>query len=294
MSGKDFQSSYEHAKFYRGNGLATFPCHDAREVNGRFLCGCGRPDCGSPGKHPVAKLAPNGLKDASKLADKVCYNFCDRTHNVAIATGQVSGIVVVDVDPRHGGNESLAALETEYGSLPKTWRSETGGGGQHIFFKHPGENLPNSASKLGPGLDVRGDGGYVIAPPSRHISGNFYRWPKQYRPSQTQLAPIPPWLLEKIMPRGKTTPTADRSELQSLLQDGVGEGERNDAMARLSGLLLGKGVDPHICLDLLLAFNDARCSPPLDDEEVTRTVASILKSEQSSRRKNKLRGRRHD
>ncbi len=97
--------------------------------------------------------------------------------NVAIATGAKAGLVVLDVDPRHGGDESLAALEAKYGKLPSTVECLTGGGGRHLYFKYPGGTIKNATALGGwPGLDVKGDGGYVIAPPSIHPSGERYRW----------------------------------------------------------------------------------------------------------------------
>jgi hypothetical protein len=96
--------------------------------------------------------------------------------NVAIATGMESGIFVLDIDPRHGGDKSLEMLENQYGSLPATLKSKTGNGGWHLFFRHPGTPIPNLISKIGSGLDIRGDGGYVVAPPSLHQSGAYYQW----------------------------------------------------------------------------------------------------------------------
>ena len=78
------------------------------------------------------------------------------------------GLLVLDVDPGSGGPESLAALERSYDPLPRTTRSRTGGGGVHVFFRYPAEKeVRNSAGWLGLGLDVRGEGGYVVVPPSR-------------------------------------------------------------------------------------------------------------------------------
>ncbi|MEI6502612.1 MAG: bifunctional DNA primase/polymerase [Armatimonadota bacterium] len=102
------------------------------------------------------------------------------TANIGIATGARSGIVVldVDIDPDKGidGEASLAALEAKYGPSPETRQVRTGRGGRHLYFKHPGHLVQTRAGSLGPGLDVRGDGGLVIAPPSVHSNGNRYTW----------------------------------------------------------------------------------------------------------------------
>ena len=86
--------------------------------------------------------------------------------NVGIRTGAECGLVVLDVDTPKGGAGTLAELERKHGKLPATARVLTGGGGEHIYFRHPGRELRNSAGRLGAGLDTRGDGGYVVAPPS--------------------------------------------------------------------------------------------------------------------------------
>jgi hypothetical protein len=95
--------------------------------------------------------------------------------NVAVVTGASSGVFVLDVDGADG-EVSLAILQDEHGPLPGTLESRTGGGGRHLFFKHDGTPVKNSTGKLGKGLDVRGDGGYVIVPPSVHETGSPYVW----------------------------------------------------------------------------------------------------------------------
>lgn len=114
--------------------------------------------------------------------------------NVAIVTGRRSGLVVVDVDPRHGGDASLAAFEREHAPLPATVESLTGGGGRHVYFRHPGGRAPNRVGLL-PGIDVRGDGGCVVAPPSIHPSGVAYAWRAGRAPGAVPLAALPEaWL----------------------------------------------------------------------------------------------------
>lgn len=96
-----------------------------------------------------------------------------RSTNVGIRTGAVSGLVVLDVDVP-AGFASLAELEEAHGALPIGPRVRTPRGGLHLYFAHPGGRIPNSAGKLGRGLDVRGDGGYVVAPPSVLSGGGSY------------------------------------------------------------------------------------------------------------------------
>jgi hypothetical protein len=114
-------------------------------------------------------LTPNGFKDATTDPARIrawWSRWPDA--NIAMPTGKRSGWVVVDVDPEHGGYDSLAALHEEGYELPLTATIKTGGGGVHHYLRCPaGEEIRNSAGKLGPGLDIRGEGGYVIVPPER-------------------------------------------------------------------------------------------------------------------------------
>lgn len=193
--------------------------------------------------------------------------------NLGVITGAVSNLVVLDVDARHGGEDSLAALLRAHGPIARTVEAETGGGGRHLYFAHPGGLVPNRAG-LAPGVDLRGDGGMVVAPPSLHASGRRYRWRRS--PEDTRLAPIPEWLLRIVRPGG---PRAGHplSHWRRLARDGVAEGARNSTIASLAGHLLWHGVDAQVALELLLAWNRARCRPPLEDEEVARVVESIAR-----------------
>ncbi len=176
---------------YAGKGWHVFPCHTPIVVQGESAtCSCGNAECTSIGKHP---RTPSGLKDASD-DEATIRSWWDRWPgaNIGIVTGEPSGIIVLDVDAGHEGFESLGELCDSYGQLPETLEVETGGGGLHMLFIHPGEKIKNSASRVGRGLDVRGDGGYIVAAPSLHKSGNRYRWK-----SDTDRNPCeaPEWLI---------------------------------------------------------------------------------------------------
>ena len=121
------------------------------------------------------------------------------TANIGLATGEESNLFVLDVDPAKGGDESLRSLEEKFGTLPHTIEVLTGGGGRHYYFTHPGLPIGNSASALGPGLDVRTDGGQVVAPPSVHpTTGRTYEWEAAHHPADVPLADVPPWLLQHL------------------------------------------------------------------------------------------------
>lgn len=173
-------------------GLPIFPCH-SRTDDG--LCTCGK-DCASPAKHPLTR---RGLLDASKHVT-VAAGWWDRWPwaNIGMPTGTPSGVVVLDCDPRHDGYATLAKL-IGAGTGLATLEVQTGGGGVHLWFRLPdGAEVTNSAKgiadQFGPGVDVRGTGGYVLIPPSLHISGQRYRW------ASGDLQPLPAWLVEVLNP----------------------------------------------------------------------------------------------
>jgi hypothetical protein len=247
-------------------GLPVFPAWSVRQLGARLVCACPKAgNCTSPGKHP---MVPRGVTEASADIEQVSYWWRNRPDaNIGLATG---ALVVIDIDPRHGGDRALAAIEAKYCKLPATWRVATGGGGQHIYFRAAPDHPPirNSAGHLGTGIDVRGQGGYVIAPPSRHISGRAYEWQR----GQAVPAMLPAWLLDLLDQPTRAKPA---TEWRAIVAEEIAKGRRNDTMARLAGHLLRRYVDPHVVLDLLLAWNTTRCRPPLDRADVVRTVDSI-------------------
>lgn len=208
---------------------------------------------------------------------------------VAIVCGMTSGLIVLDVDPRHGGDDSLEDLERTQAPLPHSIEAITGGGGRHIYFAHPGGTLFNRVG-LVQGIDLRGDGGIIIAPPSLHASGRRYEWEVAHHPDETALAPMPAWLL--ALARGISHagypghPGHPRSYWRQLVRDGVPEGARNNTIASFAGHLLWHGVDPEVITELLLCWNAARCRPPLAEDEVKRTIESIQRTQERHRTTN--------
>jgi len=134
-------------------------------------------------------LTEHGFKDATtSVAQIKDWNETFKQYNIGIKTGD--GLAVIDVDPKNGGTESWITL-TENNDLPDTVCSETGGGGRHYFFKG---DIKNSASKIAPGIDTRGEGGYIVAPPSIHNTGKSYAWLPGFSPDEMPLAPLPDFL----------------------------------------------------------------------------------------------------
>lgn len=162
--------------------------------------------CWAKTKRPCT---PHGFKDATidEPAIESCWQRWPDA-NVAVATGAASGIVVVDVDMRDGrdGLVTLADLEREHGAMPRTVQSRTGGGGCHLFFDHPGQPVRNGNDVLGVGIDVKGDGGYVLVPRSIHESGKLYEWLPAAGPGDLPLAMLPAWMLPLVL-----RPTEDES-----------------------------------------------------------------------------------
>lgn len=193
--------------------------------------------------------------------------------NIGIVTGEISNLVVLDIDSKHGGDASLARLERRFGPLPETIEVTTGGGGRHLYFTHPGGLIRNRTG-LAQGIDLRGDGGYIVAPPSIHPSGHPYAWAEGYSPEDVALAALPRWLLA---PTGGGRAKRSLADWRQLVREGVPEGQRNSTIASLAGHLLWHQVDPEVVLELLLAWNRMRCRPPLDDAEVAQVVANIVK-----------------
>jgi hypothetical protein len=149
----------------------------------------------------------------------------------------------------------------------------SGGGGRHLYFAHPGLHLRNRAG-LAQGIDLRGDGGFIVAPPSTHPSGNPYIWRAGHAPDEISLAPLPRWLYLNL---GGPRVGRSLADWRQLAREGVPEGERNTTIASFAGHLLWHGVDPDVALELLLAWNRMRCRPPLDDAEVAEVLQSITR-----------------
>lgn len=272
---------YEEAKAQGGAGTRKVPGRRGEATGGAMtaeLAAAAR-DYAARGwpVFPLAGKVPrtaHGLKDASTDADRLrSWWALWPDAGVGVRTGRESGVLVLDVDG-DVGSDSLHELEHAHGALPETVRVVTGGGGAHYYFTHPGGRYCNTAGAIGAGLDTRGDGGYVVAPPSPHPSGRRYEW--DIAPEDRELAPPPKWLTETTRPAAAPRPA---SEWRKLAAEGAAPGQRNNRTAQLAGHLLGRDVDPFVTLELCVAWDECRNKPPLGREEITRTVASIARKE---------------
>lgn len=174
-------------------------------------------------KRPVLHDWPNlASSDPQQIADW-WIQFPNR--NIGLATGSGSGFFVLDVDPKNGGRGTLTALEVENGPLPHTYSVRTGSGGWHYYFRMPDFDLGNSPGQLkGTGIDIRGNGGQVVAPPSLTTVGAY----KVLRGDP--VVPAPEWLLELVRPRtdlrivasgGQPVSEVDRPALQNYVDNAI-------------------------------------------------------------------------
>jgi predicted P-loop ATPase len=184
-------------------GWHVFPVH-CPKLGG---CSCGRPDCGAVGKHP---RTPKGCLDASTDQATIRAWWAKWPDaGVAIATGRASGLVVLDVDPRNGGDDTLGELIAKHGQLPETVSTITGSGGAHYLFRYPAGVERVKSRAVGRGLDCKADGGYVVAAPSLHASGRNYHWEVTSQPGDVEVAELPAWLLELVSDRQTSLPAAE-------------------------------------------------------------------------------------
>ena len=250
---------------YAARGLPVFPLHTPQaEGHG---CSCkGGPGCSSPGKHPRTK---NGFKDATTDKQQIedwWTKWADA--NIGIRTGRASGWLVLDVDKEKGGFESLQ--ESGLDSLPDTLTAETGSGGFHIIFEYPSADEIRNATGILPGVDIRGEGGYIVAAPSGHRSGEQYKWLEE-----TVAASVPDWLFALIDKSRKSDSSGKNA-------DPIKEGQRNDALFRHGCSLRAKGADPEQIHNQLLILNEKRCEPRLDGAEVQKIAQSSSRYEPGS------------
>jgi hypothetical protein len=202
--------SFEEAIAASRRKWPVFPVHSFEETK---RCTCkGQEQC-SPGKHPRIKdpfrKASTDLNQLFTWAEK--WPGC----NWGMPTDRQSGIIVIDVDAHHDGNNSLRAMEKQLGPLPKTVQSLTGNGGSHLFFKQPKQvNVKNSISAVGVGIDVRGDSGFIVLLGNVHRSGRRYVWEREHTPGRVEVAELPGAWLNRILGAAKEHVTEKDGDLQ--------------------------------------------------------------------------------
>lgn len=261
---------------------AVFPLHT---VNERGMCSCRKRDCENAGKHPRwdKELLPNGVKGASTDMEKIIQWWTKWPDaNIGVATGAASGFIVLDIDPPLG-EESIEEIERAHGPLPDTIEAITGSGGRHILFKQPSWYVKSSSGEIGKGLDVRGDGGYIVVAPSLHKSGQRYEWEIEHRPEETELAEIPEWLADKL--QEKVTRHSETAKAQTtgrvwrryLKGGAIEEGTRDNTLFAIGCSMRANGASYEDILATLVAVNAERCNPPMEYRQVLQKADQAAK-----------------
>lgn len=254
----------EWALLYAGMGHRVFPVKSP-DVPGQR----------SPGKEPYTS---NGFKAATTDRQQI-EAWWDKwpDANIGIATGSISGGLVVidlDIDEDKGinGYETLKEWQQENGELPDTWISITGRGGYHFLYRDGAAN--RSRAGLYEGIDIRGEGGYIVAPPSVHANGRRYEW--EQGPGDFEIAQADSRVINFLM-----GPAPEKQEQKQgfRMPEVIPEGERTSAMIRLTGSLRAKGLDDEAIRAAVTAENEKKCIPPLTDQELVKEVFPALKKD---------------
>lgn len=246
----DYPSMYSAAVEYIKMGLAVFPLEEH-------------------GKRPITR---NGCKDATLDAAKVKAWWQDHPNaNIGIATGKRSGgifVIDLDIDEDKGidGYHTLEDWQREHGAFPDSWISITGRGGYHLYFKTDQE-VRNRAGIID-GVDVRGEGGYIVAPPSIHSNGNRYEW--EYSPDDIEIAKANDTVLY-FLDTGNNHP-GERFVAPEIISDGT----RNETLFRFACMMQSKGASDQTVYAATMAENKSKCKPELSESEVKRIVNSAL------------------
>lgn len=220
------------------------------------------------GKIPATR---NGVKDASGEEYKADTWWGEHpTRGIALATGHTSGVWVLDIDGPDAADH-MNGLQDLHGKLPETPASRTRNG-WHLLFRMPETgDVRNSASKVAPGVDVRGTGGYIVLPPSSHPDGGNYRWIEHRDPDSCEIAKAPEWLLGVV----RQPATGENKGPAPPMPEKIGSGARNQTLTSLAGSLRRRGASVDAIHAALKTENTNRCDPPLPDDEVRRIAESV-------------------
>ncbi len=268
---RDREAVVEQVIQYAGRGWKVYPIQPPA-IDG--WCSCKkREDCRDAGKHPFHDLG--GMKSATR--DKQTLKTLFGSSEASIGLLCDKSFWVLDVD----GPEGIADLDrliSENEPLPKTPTAETGSGsGRHYYFAFDKRVKKNRSKIRGHSIDCKTTGGAVVAPPSRHSSGNCYRW--LVDPSEADLADAPEWLIDFVnlgeREIGSQTEFNFAGDLDLATAPGVGEGERNSQLCRLVGSHLARLGDTPELLQLAIAWGN-RCHPRMKESEVSKTVCNLV------------------
>lgn len=228
-------------------------------------CTCSRTDaCSSPGKHPFTPLVSSGVKDATddpEIIDQWWNEYS--MAGIGIATGKRSGIVAVDVDGDQGENSWGELIN---GTQINTPVSKTGNG-KHILFKAPDQEVKNRTG-IKQKIDVRGDGGYIVAPPTEHHSGQQYQW--HISPDEIDPQPLP-GAIKKLLKEPSNGDQNQNTSVEKTIEEGV----RNKTLTSIAGTMRNRGLTLEEMLPSLQKVNERRCSPSMNPGEVRQLAESV-------------------
>lgn len=265
---------------YARMGLSVIPVHTVKDG----VCSCGSAHCNAPGKHPRYKWKDQTIKAPSEEQIKTWWGR-EPDSNIGIVTGKVSGIAVVDID----GSEGLKSLEDAglpLDELPITVTAKTGGGGLHLIYRNPENTEVKTCAGILPNVDIRAEGGFIVAPPSIHISGGSYEWVEGRGIDDIYPTDFDFTLLNDEKPTKKETIKSKEKWYERFLR-GVGEGERNSATSRLAGRYFSMGMSENEVIMLLEAWN-LNNDPPIPSKELRRVIKSIHDRENDERGRDEL------
>lgn len=247
----EYPSMYDAAIEYAKKGFAVFPLKYRDKV----------------------PLTRNGCKDATTDAAQIKAWWQKYPNaNIGLATGSVSQNVFVidlDIDEDRGidGYHSLEDWQREHGDFPETWTAITGRGGYHLYYRGNGK-IKNRAGIID-GVDIRGNGGYVVAPPSIHKNGNRYEW--EYSPDEFEIAKADN-NVEYFLNHDD-----HRQSASFTMPNIVSAGQRNQMLFRFACMMQAKGASDQSVFAATMAENESSCSPPLTEQEVRIIVSSATK-----------------
>jgi putative DNA primase/helicase len=256
-----------HALAYARKGWPVFPVWWPSYAG---VCACREgADCTDPAKHPAVSGGSTAASTDCKQIEAWWRKY--PLANIAIATGAPSGLTVLDVDERHGGNESLQELIKRHGKPEPTPVALTGGGGRHVLWAWR-ENH-RCRQEVRKGLDVRAGGGYILAAPSLHASGVRYAWHEAGHPARIAVKPAPAW----VEPLLCGTSGGTRFQREPLPGGPIAEGTRNRTLFRWACRWQRLSMSDEDLANRLHDMNCKMCRPPLDDKEVEKIVGSALR-----------------
>jgi len=258
------------------NGFRVFPVYEPTTKG----CSCkAGENCGRAGKHPRILDFPN-VATTDKRQIKTWWQKWQNA-NIGIATGKGSNVIVLDVDGNKGGDDSLFKL-FEDSEIPETLSAQTGNG-IHLFFQTIDNiDIKNSVVKIGEGLDIRGENGFVVAAPSLHRNGNRYSWMNETKP-----CPMPEFLKEKLIEieKQRTAQVTDykqvnqisKSEFSNTNTSIIPESTRNERLFRKASALRGNGANEFEILERLREVNQTQCVPQLEESELQKIAQSVMR-----------------